>query len=390
MIRADVTSRTTTFMTQPSPAAARTPSSFGPPNLRAALTHLAAQWFPAAHPSANPAPLTVEPLDRLGFSGAPLARVTCAAGSFILKAFAVETPPERARWIHALMAHLVTEGVREVPPVCRTPRGDTLVTDPTGRLWEMVQFMSGGPLDSPTPAEAAVAATAVARLHRAAITLPSDAVTGAATTAVPAAVTRRRDQARQMLVHPWSDRRARIECRADDLPWLTRWDRAIALFAACSGPRSLAHVAAFDPGPLPVQPVVRDLWSDHVLFAADRQQVAGIVDFHAAAFDTPATDLARLLGSWWVGDRPAERAAGWHAALVAYDRLRPLSDAERRLVPFLAAAGVVCALDNWFRWLLEERRSFPASDAVERRIDGLMGQLPAALKSLAGGSGWPV
>jgi Ser/Thr protein kinase RdoA (MazF antagonist) len=378
-------------MNQQSPATARTPNSIGPPNLCAALTPLAARWFPDDSATPRTPGLTVTPLDRPGFSGSPLARVTSALGSFILKAFAVGTSPERARWIHALMAHLVAEGVREVPPVCRTPRGDTLVTDATGGLWEMIQFVPGVALAAPTLTQAAVAAAAVARLHRAAATLPPTRPTSVVpTTAVPAAVTRRREQAQQMLLHPWSDRRARIECRADELPWLTRWDRAIEIFAACSGPRSLSHVVAFDPGPLAMQPVVRDLWSDHVLFADDRQQVAGIVDFHAAAFDTPATDLARLLGSWWVGGEPTQRAAGWDSALGAYDRVRPLTAPERRLVPFLAVTGVLFALDNWFRWLLEERRSFPASAAVARRIDGLLGQLPAALESLAGGNGWPV
>jgi homoserine kinase type II len=361
------------------------------------LVSLAARWFTDAHPAARTTPLTVTPLDRQGFSGAPVARVICALGSFILKAFAVGTSPERARWIHALMDHLVAEGVREVPPVCRTPRGDTLVTDATGRLWEMIQFVPGVALAAPTPTQAAVAAAAVARLHRAAATLPPARPTSVVpTTAVPAAVTRRREQAQQMLLRPWSERRRLLDSHAGDQTWLTRWDRAIDMFAACSGPRGMAHVAAFDAGPLPVQPVVRDLWSDHVLFAprterdGGEEHVAGIVDFHAAAFDTPATDLARLLGSWWVGGGPAQRAVGWDAALGAYDRVRRLDDAERRLVPFLAATGVVFAIDNWFRWLLEERRSFPAPGAVERRIDGLLGELPAALESLAGGNGWPV
>jgi homoserine kinase type II len=355
------------------------------------LASLAARWFPDDSATPRTPGLTVTPLDRPGFSGAPLVRVTSAPGSFVLKAFAVGTSPERARWIHTLMDHVVAEGVREVPPVCRTPRGDTLVTDATGRLWEMIQFVPGVALAAPTPTQAAVAAAAVARLHRAAATLPPARPTSVVpTTAVPAAVTRRREQAQQMLLCPWSERRRRVDSHAGDQSWLARWDRAIEIFAANSGPRGMAHVAAFDAGPLPVQPVVRDLCSDHVLFTDDRQHVAGIVDFHAAAFDTPATDLARLLGSWWVGGESTQRAAGWDAALGAYDRVRRLDDAERRLVPFLAATGVVFALDNWFRWLLEERRSFSAPGAVERRIDGLLGELPAALESLAGGNGWPV
>jgi len=317
-----------------------------------------------------------------GFSGAPLARVTSPHGTFVLKAFATTMPRERASWIHALVRHVARAGIREVPPLRLTSSGETLVADREGRLWEMTRFVPGAAVAAPTPEQAAAALSAVAHLHLAAATLSGTRLV----VAVPAAVSRRQERARTLLEHPWHARRAAVEARPGDESLLMRWDRAIAAFAESAGARSLTRVAAFECGRLPVQPVVRDLWSAHVLFASEDERgaatVSGIVDFHSAAIDTPATDCARLLGSWWPGADAPTQTAHMESGLEAYDRVRRLAAVERGLVPFLAATGVVFGLDNWFRWTLEERLVFPFRKAVESRIDTLLAALPAALQAL--------
>jgi Ser/Thr protein kinase RdoA (MazF antagonist) len=130
--------------------------------------------------------------------------------------------------------------------------------------------------------------------------------------------------------------------------------------------------------------VLRDVWAEHVLFAtAAPLRVAGFIDLHAAGVDSPATDIARLLGSW----RPDAIGGGffeaWAGAIAAYEARRPLAAAERHAIPLLHAAGVVFGLDNWFRWVLEEGRTFPDPDAVLRRADRLLAALPPALQELA-------
>jgi len=129
--------------------------------------------------------------------------------------------------------------------------------------------------------------------------------------------------------------------------------------------------------------VVRDVWCDHVLFDRHVQdRVVGIVDVHAMGMDTPAMDVARLLGSWLPAGTPADEA-WWNAAIDAYETVRPLGDHERRLVPMLAATGVIFGLDNWFHWTLDEGRTFPSREGVLSRIAWLVARLPTALRVLS-------
>jgi len=113
--------------------------------------------------------------------------------------------------------------------------------------------------------------------------------------------------------------------------------------------------------------------------------VVAIIDLHAAGTDTPTTDLARLLGSWYVpsGSQSCSLSDRWPEAIAAYQVVRPLSVLEADLISFLHATGVVFGLDNWFRWILEEQRTFADPERVLARIDGLLQELPAALATPA-------
>jgi Ser/Thr protein kinase RdoA (MazF antagonist) len=318
----------------------------------------------------------IEALSQSGFSGSEVYRVSCADRRLVLKSFARGTVPTRAGWIHRLVRHLTAAGIAEVPALTPASSGDTIVTDGAGTMWELAHFVSGGPDDAPDERRAATAMEVLARLHRAAATFAY----GHSRCDEPPAVVRRRSQAAALIAHPWAARRDAVgasRARVDD-PMLDRWDAAIAVAEAHSAAAAIAAVAASPLVALPVQPVLRDIWSEHVLFDP-AGRVAGIIDFHAADVDTPATDLARLLGSWWATDTEGVAAV---AALDAYERVRPLTSGERRLVPWLDAAGVVCGLDNWFRWTVEEGRAFPNRHAVLTRVDRLLDRLPGALATL--------
>ena len=274
------------------------------------------------------------------------------------------------------MAHLRNAGCVEVPPVLASTIGDTLVADGQGRIWEGVGFVAGSATDRPSTAQAQAAARVVARVHQAAATWPA----APSRIAVPAAVTRRIEQARRMLTEPWEQG---VFAGHQATGWQAEVAARKGLAAAIARDSELdailRGIAVLQPPPVAVQAVIRDLRADHVLYdRAEFDRVAGLVDFQAAAVDTPATDLARLLGSW--RHQPAiGRSDASRAALEAYATQRPLSARERRLVGWLDATATVFSLDNWFRWVLAEGRRFEQPVQVVERIDRLLEALPEAV-----------
>ena len=324
-------------------------------------------------------PCDLAPLPGSGFSGATLWRVQAPTGRFVLKGLPAGTPPERAAWVHRLMLHLRAVGCSEIPVLARTAAGATLLPDRSGRVWELVAFVPGGPTSTPTRAQAIAAMKALARVHVAAA-----ALSGPTPDAGPG-LPRRQARVRRLIDDPWRARRERLAplAASADLAggMRARLDQAIASFAAVEGDRALAAFARWRPPALPVQAVLRDVWADHVFFAPER--VTGFIDLHAAGCDTPATDIARLLGSWtspWPG--LGTWATRWGPALDAYQAVGVLSGAERRALPLLHASTIVLGLDNWFQWVLEEGRSFSAPAALAR-VDRLLAGLAEACRELA-------
>jgi len=112
---------------------------------------------------------------------------------------------------------------------------------------------------------------------------------------------------------------------------------------------------------LPLQPAIRDIYHDHVLFAGD--EVTGIVDFGAMRIDTPLTDVARLVGSLVGDDREARQFA-----FDAYSELRPLSESDRRMIDLLDESGVILGGLNWLKWLYVERRDMGPSEPIVGRL----------------------
>ncbi len=91
---------------------------------------------------------------------------------------------------------------------------------------------------------------------------------------------------------------------------------------------------------LPRGPVHADLFRDNVMF--EGEQLTGFFDFYFAGVDTWLFDLAVCLNDWCTdlptGTHVSERA---RALVQAYNRARPLSAAERTLLPALLRAGAL-------------------------------------------------
>ena len=304
-----------------------------------------------------------------GLSGAAAWAVDDAGRRVVLKRFAAAASRAHAAWVHAFMQHVRAGGVLEVPALETAADGETLQADHAGALWELMEWKPGHSTAQPTTQQVAAAALVLARVHRAAATWPAcpsrvDHSPG---------VLHRVARARDLLARPWA---ARISTTWRG-PLREQFDRAIAIWAERGGGQAVAHVAAWESQPVVLQPVLRDVWSDHVLFSDG--QVTGIIDWHAAGIDTPATDVARLVGSW-PGD-----SAMLRTFLDSYSAVRPLTDEEVGLVPFLRDTGVLFGFDNWFRWIVEENHQFADTKAVGERIDALLAALPDAVQRLAFG-----
>lgn len=346
---------------------------------------------------ASSPPRVLRRLSGSGFSGSPVWLVEMEEHGderFVLKAFAGDRPPGRARAVHRLMRGAHDAGIAEVPTLLevRSPDGGTIFADASGRLWEMAGWRPGIPVPAPSRSQASAAAMLLARVHHATADIPFSDEGAALSPGPPPAWSRRKTALESIAVRGWagSDRPADGDPSGALCAAVSRF-RALAeaLLEARGGPRLLARLARMTVPEVPLQPVLRDVWQAHLLFEGDR--VTGLIDFHAAGIDSPAADLARLTGSWQVPPG-ADPAAGptvvWHEAMSAYESIRPLSPAERRLVDLLHAAGTIGSLDHWFRWVLAEERDFESPDAVIGRVDVLLKNLDSSLEqaeSLLGG-----
>ena len=101
------------------------------------------------------------------------------------------------------------------------------------------------------------------------------------------------------------------------------------------------HVAASAAyAALPRGPVHADLFRDNVMF--EGEELTGFFDFYFAGVDTWLFDLAVCLNDWCIdlaqGTHEPTRAA---AMLDAYQAVRPLTAAERELLPAMLRAGAL-------------------------------------------------
>lgn len=111
----------------------------------------------------------------------------------------------------------------------------------------------------------------------------------------------------------------------------------------------------------PIQPCVRDLWHDHVLFEQDR--VSGFIDFGAMAVDNRGLDLSRLLGSLVGND-----LRRWQLALERYNLRSELSEQERQLIVVYDRSTTMLAGLNWLKWIAIERREFGPLEPIINRL----------------------
>jgi len=341
-----------------------------------------------------------QPLAGRGWSGSPIYRVDSALGGWVLKRFPPAATPARAAWVHRLMQQVRAGGVAAVPNVLPLAADShkgrmTVAVDREGSLWEMVEFKPGSPVEQPSLPQVCAGMRTLALLHRAAAAGAEDGDLCRAHLRGPSPGQQRRvEKAKRLLADPWSGWQERIS-RGTPLQEAVaqRLERATGLWRTFRMEQALAVVAATPAAEIGLQPVLSDVWSDHILFGGEDKAaaVSGVIDYHAAGIDNPAADIARLLGSWHLGGALWQvSGAGrlvdrFGEALAAYQEIGCLAPEEIASISGFHATAVVFGIDHWFRWTLLDGASFQAPAAVVARIDHLLQLLPEALETILQG-----
>jgi Ser/Thr protein kinase RdoA (MazF antagonist) len=147
-------------------------------------------------------------------------------------------------------------------------------------------------------------------------------------------------------------------------------------------PPTIAKLEPLTTVPLPLQPCIRDIWHDHVLFTGSR--VTGLIDFGTVSIDTPATDIARLLGSLVdatpvlvreESGKDSSEFGVWQDGLAAYATIRLLSQTELLAVAALDDAAPILAGCNWIRWIYTDGREFENRGQIVARFRRIISRI---------------
>ncbi len=99
------------------------------------------------------------------------------------------------------------------------------------------------------------------------------------------------------------------------------------------------HLTTHWPTDLPKGAIHADLFPDNVLFT--EQSLTAILDFYLACTDFYAYDLAVTLNAWCFEHETEFNITKAGCLLKAYEKVRPLSSAERQALPILAAGAAL-------------------------------------------------
>jgi homoserine kinase type II len=228
---------------------------------------------------------------------------------YVLTLFERLTFEQLPFYLH-LMKHLAQQGI-PVPDPAADRSGDILHTI-RGKPAALVNRLEGHSELAPTEAHCAAVGGMLARMHLAA-----------------------RDYNR----------------RQPNLRGLAWWNETVPVVLPFVTPEQAAllrselayqnHIAAGSAyGALPRGPVHADLFRDNVMFHEGR--LTGFFDFYFAGVDTWLFDIAVCLNDWAIDLPTGVHDAGRARAFVeAYAGVRPLTAAERQLLPAMLRAGAL-------------------------------------------------
>ncbi len=370
------------------------------------------EQYPFSTPPAECSPLG----SAGGMSGAQFWRLVLPTTTLILRRWPQEHPsPPQLRFIHAVLQHAAAHGCNFLPLPLTTRTGESFVKH-AGYLWELAPWLPGTAdyAARPSPEKLASAMRALATFHNATTSFSVGRQAESTPTDYPSAIHRHLTRLRNLTPHHLAELANSIR----DTTWPDLAPLARQFLAALPNaiPRAIARLEPLANVALPLQPCLRDIWHEHVLFTGD--EVTGLVDFGAVAIDTPATDIARLVSSFadvtplafregpgegsespgtvpfsrepntndttstsdtdqTIAKRRLSRSAPnhaelWQHALSAYNTIRPLSENETRAAHALSTSAPILAGCNWLRWIYIDGREFENHAQVIERFGSIV------------------
>jgi len=315
--------------------------------------------------------------ERGGFSGAQVFRVDAGAATWCLKAIPThQVDLIRQEGLQRLLAHLADGGLDFVPVPRLTRSGERWVVI-GGTLWQCEPWLPGQADLGAHVSTARLTAglRALGLWHQRAVSFaprPTERPWFRSHHSEPSPAVRERSQ----LLQHWSPGRLNeLESRVR-VHWPRELHPAVELIIGegrRQGPEVLRILHSWCNHPVAIQPCLRDIWREHLLFVGNR--VTGLIDPQACRSDSVAVDLARLLGSLCGNDQE-----GWRTGLAAYGQVRPLSLDELQLVSPLDRAGCLLAGLHWLERLSEREPHATGFSAAAT------GRLWHFAERLAGGS----
>jgi len=298
-----------------------------------------------------------------GFSGAQLWRIHSeqqGVGDFCLRRWPLNHPdPDRLEWINLVLVHTAANGCPEVAVPLEANCGQRTIAQHE-YLWEVSPWMPGAAnfVDDPNDERLSNVASCLARFHLGSAQVNLDFRKSPNAIARYDALT----SARELI--------GVLEKTAEQspIPSVNFLRELVVRLGTKTANQLAANLEPFTKEVFPVQPVIRDIWHDHILFTGN--EVTGIVDFGAMQMDSVALDLARVLGSI-VGDENQR----WEMALDVYSQARPLQPREIEFAFALDQCASFLGSLNWLKWILLEQRSFEDNAAVEKRVSHLIDRL---------------
>jgi homoserine kinase type II len=241
------------------------------------------------------------------------------ARSYILTLYEKRVHREDLPFFLALMQHLSDRGI-SVPQPIHTETGEAL-RELCGRPAALFSFLEGLWPRRVHPWHCQALGETLARLHEATADFE-----GA--------------RENNLSVAGWRKLTEATRARADE----------VAPGLAAELTTDLEEIASHWPAGLPSGVIHADLFPDNVFFLDET--LSGLIDFYFACTDFYAYDLAICLNAWCFEPDRAFNLTKGRALLAGYQRVRPLTPAERAALPILARGGALrFLLTRLYDWL---------------------------------------